>query len=122
MLLFMLLLLHYQLIISSCSVFNFRTLHVAMTGIAVKDLLALLALGILLLLIRPCLSNIENLQGHMERLGLQRKPEGHVEILNELPSPLEFFDKYVSPGKPVVFKGAAKEMPAFKNWNDEYLR
>ena len=63
-----------------------------------------------------------NLPGHMKKLGLQRKSEGHVEILHELPTPLEFYDKYVREGKPVVFKGAAKEMPAYKNWNDEYLR
>ena len=58
----------------------------------------------------------------MEKLGMQRKSEGHIEILNELPSPVEFFEKYVKPGKPVVFKDAAKQMPAYKNWNDEYLR
>ncbi|XP_065060405.1 bifunctional peptidase and arginyl-hydroxylase JMJD5-like isoform X2 [Rhopilema esculentum] len=62
------------------------------------------------------------LKGHLERLGLQRTPEGHVDILTELPSPVEFFEKYVTPGRPAVFKGAAKKMPAFKKWDDEYLR
>ena len=76
---------------------------------------------ILLLAIPYCLGGMD-LQGHMERLGMQRKSEGHIEVLNRLPNPIEFFEKYINPGKPVVFKGAAKQMPAFKNWNDEYLR
>ena len=70
----------------------------------------------------PCCLGGMDLQGHMERLGMQRKSEGHIEVLNGLPNPIEFFEKYIKPGKPVVFKGAAKEMPAFKKWNDEYLR
>ena len=74
-----------------------------------------------LLIVLGCSSNLD-MQGHMEKLGMQRKSEGHIEILNELPSPVEFFEKYVKPGKPVVFKDAAKQMPAYKNWNDEYLR
>ena len=63
-----------------------------------------------------------DLTGNLERLGLQRKSEGHIDILNALPSPVEFFEKYVKPGRPAVFKGAAKPMPAFQNWNDDYLR
>ena len=63
-----------------------------------------------------------DLPGHLQRLGMQKEKEGHIDILKELPSPIEFFEKYVTPGRPAVFKGAAKKMPAFKNWDDEYLR
>eukprot|EP00794_Sanderia_malayensis_P009650 gene9650-10638_t len=63
-----------------------------------------------------------DLVGHLEPLGKQRPTEGHIEVLHDLPSPLEFYEKYVKPGKPVVFKDAAKPMPAFKEWTDEYLR
>merc|ERR1711959_737078 len=56
--------------------------------------------------------------------------QGHIEIQNELPTPEEFFKQYVKPpksseyanvGKPVLWKGAAKKMPAFNLWTDEYL-
>lgn len=47
--------------------------------------------------------------------------KGHVEILTKLPSPREFFLKYAKGwGKPVVFKGASKQMAAFR-WTDHYL-
>lgn len=57
-------------------------------------------------------------------------PQGHIETREDLPTPHEFFVKYVrgaggpfhGVGKPVLFKGAAKKMPAFHLWTDEYLR
>ncbi|CAK0816134.1 unnamed protein product [Prorocentrum cordatum] len=58
------------------------------------------------------------------------KPQGHVEVRDVLPTPAEFFTEYVRPkdgpfagvGKPVLFRGAAKRMPAYEKWTDEYLR
>ena len=35
--------------------------------------------------------------------------------------PAKFFQEHVIPGQPVVFKGAAKEFPAFQRWSDEYF-
>jgi len=63
---------------------------------------------------------------------------GHVEVRHDLPEPKEFFDEYVKGwrghpsekkgkwkaphGRPVLLKGAAKRMPAFKKWaTDELL-
>lgn len=58
------------------------------------------------------------------------KPQGDVPRLEEIPSPERFFKKYVRPksgpfageGQPVVFSGAARSMPAFQRWSDEYLQ
>ena len=61
--------------------------------------------------------------GHMKALGSHRPPvKNGVDVLDSVPSPLEFFDKYVKEGKPVLFRGASKNMKAFKLWSDEYLR
>ena len=61
--------------------------------------------------------------GHMKALGSHRPPvKNGVDVLDSVPSPLEFFDKYVKEGKPVLFRGAGKNMKAFKLWSDEYLR
>ena len=45
-----------------------------------------------------------------------------VEKLESLPDPEIFYQKYVLPGRPVVFSGAAKSLPAFNLWTDEYLK
>ena len=78
-----------------------------------------LLLGFIYLSLR---THADSPKGHLERLGNQGPKQGHIEVLDALPSPVEFFENYIVPGKPVVFKGAAKPMPAFKNWNDEYLK
>lgn len=36
-------------------------------------------------------------------------------------TPTEFFNDYVLPGRPVVFKGAAKQFPAYQKWDDDYF-
>ena len=46
--------------------------------------------------------------GHGEPLGRHRPPEGHVPILTDLPSAQEFWDKYVSIRRPVVFRAPGK--------------
>lgn len=58
------------------------------------------------------------------------KPAGHVEIRDDLPSPHVFYEDYIlnrggpfdGVGKPVLFRGAAKSMPAYELWTDSYLR
>lgn len=39
----------------------------------------------------------------------------------EVPSPQEFWRKYVKKRRPVVFRGAARNSPAFVKWTDEFL-
>jgi hypothetical protein len=79
--------------------------------------------GFFLPLLLVLSSNANNsLPGHLQPLGSQIPPVGNVLTLLEVPSPQEFFDKFVKPGKPVLFKGAATETPAYKLWTDEYLR
>lgn len=67
-------------------------------------------------------SGDENLNGHLKPLGSQIAPIGDVLAIDEVPSPEEFFYKYVQPGKPVLFKGAALNSPAYEKWTDEYMR
>eukprot|EP00927_Polykrikos_kofoidii_P065570 TRINITY_DN61306_c0_g1_i1.p1 TRINITY_DN61306_c0_g1~~TRINITY_DN61306_c0_g1_i1.p1 ORF type:complete len:382 (-),score=49.44 TRINITY_DN61306_c0_g1_i1:146-1291(-) len=57
------------------------------------------------------------------------KQQGHVEIRHDVPGPREFFDEYIKGGsgpfrgvgRPALFKGAARRMPAM-GWTDDYLR
>jgi hypothetical protein len=60
--------------------------------------------------------------GHLQPLGSHQSPEPHITELLEPPSPRDFFENFVKPGKPVLFRGAAKNTPAFSLWTDEYLR
>lgn len=59
--------------------------------------------------------------GHGKELGKHKISDGHVEQLSKIPSPPVFWQKFASVRKPVVFKGAAKNFPAFKLWTDEFL-
>ena len=93
-----------------------------MAGRLTIKMFGYILIACLYLITMPCHSSDAEMRGHMEKLGMQRESQGHIEVLKELPSPVEFFEKYIEPGKPVVFKDAAKKMPAFKNWNDKYLR
>ena len=62
-------------------------------------------------------------RGHGKQLGTHRDSEGHVDVIDssKLPSPQQFWDQYASIRKPVVFRGAAKQFPAFHLWTDKYL-
>lgn len=61
--------------------------------------------------------------GHLKPLGAHRPPETNlVDDLQEMPSPQEFWTKYVRPSKAVVLRGAAKHGRAFTEWTDKYLK
>ena len=60
--------------------------------------------------------------GHLEPLGSHQPPLGSIGNTDLVPSSQDFFEQYALPGEPVLFKGAAKKMPAFSKWTDEYLR
>ncbi|XP_039274677.2 bifunctional peptidase and (3S)-lysyl hydroxylase Jmjd7-like [Styela clava] len=60
--------------------------------------------------------------GHMEPLG-SHMPPIEIEVRESVPNPVEFYQKYIKPGKPVVMKEAAKVFENYKTWkNDTYLR
>lgn len=59
--------------------------------------------------------------GHLKPLGSHRPPEGDVEILEYVPHPTEFYEKYVAASKPVLMRGATRGSRAYKLWNDKYL-
>lgn len=60
--------------------------------------------------------------GHLEPLGSHQPPLGAIDRTDTVPSSQDFFERYALPGKPVLFNGAAKKMPAYLKWTDEYLR
>lgn len=61
-------------------------------------------------------------KGHLKKLGSHRPSEGFVPELKEVPHPIDFYEKYLDTGVPVVLRAAAKSMPAFRLWSDQYLR
>lgn len=66
--------------------------------------------------------NKQQAVGHLMPLGQQRLPEGSVHKVIGFPDAKRFFDDYVQQNEPVVFKGAANHIPAFKLWTDTYLK
>ena len=65
---------------------------------------------------------ILQLLGFYEQLPLgQQSPALPVPVIQGFLQPTEFFRDYVIPGRPVVFKGAAREFPAFQRWTDDYF-
>ena len=64
----------------------------------------------------------EDLPGHLQPLGAHMPPE-QVRRLSHLPSPREFQEKFVTPQTPVIFEGAMRNSPVWRNWqNDGYFR
>jgi len=63
-----------------------------------------------------------SIRGHLEPLGSHKEPEGKVFAMDGWPaSPADFFKDFVQKSRPVLFRGAAKQMKAFKLWTDDYL-
>ena len=59
--------------------------------------------------------------GHLKPLGAHTQP-GMVEERWDVPDAKEFWEKYVKPSKPVVFRGAAKTSGIFEKWTPEYVK
>jgi len=60
--------------------------------------------------------------GHLKPIGSSSELLS-VEVRDDLPNPVEFFEKYVKASKPVIFRGAAKRFPSFNHLrNDSYLK
>ena len=60
--------------------------------------------------------------GHLEPLGSQGPTKGKIDILDDFLDPMEFYENYVLPGRPVLIKNGARQIPAFTLWNDAYLK
>lgn len=85
----------------------------------------LAVVGLVCLCLEPCLllaSKAEVPVGHLQKLGSHRPMEGRVEELDYVPNPIDFYEQYNVPGKPVILKGAARDMPSFKLWSDSYMK
>ena len=71
------------------------------------------------------ISRNQKLPGHMEPLGSNMEEQLEVVSLEpeQFPDSLEFFDRFVKPSRPVLFRGMAKRFPSYDNWrNDSYLK
>lgn len=60
--------------------------------------------------------------GHLQPLGSHQPPLGSIKSTDFVPGAPEFFKHNALPGEPLLFKGAAKNMPAYSKWTDQYLR
>ena len=63
-----------------------------------------------------------SLPGHLKPLGGHRPSEGYIDAVDGFIEPEPFFKNYVRGGRPLLFRGAAKHLAAFKKWNDAYIR
>ncbi|XP_070570097.1 bifunctional peptidase and (3S)-lysyl hydroxylase Jmjd7-like [Ptychodera flava] len=61
-------------------------------------------------------------RGHLKPFGFQRDPTETTEELDYVPHPVVFYEKYVKPHKPVVFRGAAKMSQAYHLWTEDYIK
>eukprot|EP00794_Sanderia_malayensis_P000341 gene341-974_t len=59
--------------------------------------------------------------GHLKPIGTGR-PQGNVAVVDEYPQPDDFFKNYVAKSVPLLIRGAATKSPAFKLWQDDYLK
>ncbi len=57
------------------------------------------------------------LPGHLKPFGDHMAPMP-LEETEEIPDAKTFFQKYVLPSRPIVFRGAAKKFKAFSKWTD----
>lgn len=67
-------------------------------------------------------SEVDPPLGHLKPLGSHQPPESPITVIHSIPSPKDFFENYVKTSKPVLFKGAAKSIPPYELWTDNYLR
>lgn len=67
----------------------------------------------------------ENIPGHLKPLGHHGIPvkDGIDELVN-FPIPNEFYKNYAANSKPFIVRGVLPSInfPAYKRWNDKYLR
>lgn len=63
-----------------------------------------------------------NPRGHMLPLGSHRPSEGEIDSVEGFIHPEKFFYDYVRASKPLLFRGAAKSLSAYKIWDDSYLK
>ncbi|XP_071964354.1 bifunctional peptidase and (3S)-lysyl hydroxylase Jmjd7-like [Antedon mediterranea] len=60
--------------------------------------------------------------GHLQPLGSHRPAEPGIDTVEAIPHPKQFYEDYVNKGKPLLMRGAASSMPAFRLWNDDFLK
>ena len=58
--------------------------------------------------------------GHLKPLGAN-SPKHSLEVVDGFLSPQDFFQRYASTMKPLLFRAGAKLSAAFSKWSDEYF-
>lgn len=62
-------------------------------------------------------------EGHLRPLGWQRRSDGPVKEIQQMPNTREFYNDYVKPSRPVVVRNGIVQAPALTLWeNDDYLQ
>ena len=66
-------------------------------------------------------SDDQPLDGHMQPIGSHMAPI-LINVTDTFPDPLSFYNNYVKPQWPVIFRGLILTTDAYKNWqSDSYL-
>lgn len=60
--------------------------------------------------------------GHNQPFGSHQPAMGKLTELHDFPLPVDFYENFVIESQPFIIKGGAKKLPAFKLWNDEFLK
>ncbi|CAD5126177.1 DgyrCDS14347 [Dimorphilus gyrociliatus] len=63
-----------------------------------------------------------SLNAHFVRADQMNNEMSQCEIYNKPPSAKEFFDKFLTKSKPVIFKGLANNWKALEDWKNNYIR
>nr|XP_002123532.1 uncharacterized protein LOC100176165 [Ciona intestinalis] len=80
-------------------------------------------MGCLVVIAVLCLVTTSNckLRGHLEILGSHADPSEVIPEISVVPQPRDFYNNYVKPRQPVVFRGAAFHSKAAELWTPQYL-
>ena len=97
-----------------------------MSGLELSWFPSVLSLLLLSLLLHPGLFFYElshNFpKGHLNSFGEHTESSGFCTSTTKVPHPKEFYDLFVKKQKPLLMKGLAKKMNAYKKWKyDKYL-
>ena len=65
--------------------------------------------------------NVNGPRGHLKPLGHHRPAEGLITTVDGFLKPETFYKNHVLASKPVLFKGAAHDLPAYQRWSDTYI-
>ena len=69
-----------------------------------------------------CSSEQASPQGHLQPIGKQGPRLGSISQIDGFPNAETFYREYVRESRPLLMRGAALSLPAFKEWTDDNLK